>query len=73
MVHKGEIMNEKYQELTEVQKQGIDQLITTVAKWKGMNNHLGEGNSRVNAECEILESFHKFLDEWTKEVCGKIK
>jgi len=67
------MMNEKYKELTEVQKKGIDQLIDTVAKWKGMNKHLGEGNSRVNAECEIVDSFHEFLDEWTKEVCEGIK
>ena len=66
-------MNEKYKELTEVQKKGIDQMIDTVAKWKGMDKHLGEGNSRINAECEIVDSFHKFLTEWTKEVCEGIK
>ena len=72
-------MNEKYKELTKVQKKGIDRLINTVAKWKGMDKHLGEGNSRINAETyypsrsEIVDSFHKFLDEWTKEVCEGIK
>jgi len=67
------IMNEKYKKLTKVQKKGIDRLINTVAKWKGMDKHLGEGNSRINAESEIVDSFHKFLSEWTKEVCEGIK
>ena len=66
-------MNKKYTELTEVQRKGIDRMIDTVAKWKGMNKHLGEGNSRINAESEIVDSFHKFIDEWTKEVCEGIK
>ena len=66
-------MNEKYKELTEVQKKGIDQMIDTVAKWKGMDKHLGEGNSRINAESEIVDSFNEFIDEWTKEVCERIK
>ena len=65
-------MNNKYKELTEVQKKGIDQMIDTVAKWKGMDKHLGKGNSRFNAESEIIGSFRKFLDEWTKEVCEEI-